>query len=83
MKRDMNRTGRYGAKSGLNMVGRTVSAKIGRLTDGKHDGDTFKTVRKNGSTKIKVYIGPSVEGSDKKYVKVLSGNVDRRKPSFA
>jgi hypothetical protein len=30
-----------------------------------------------------VYIGPSVEGADKEYVKVLSGKVDHKKPSFA
>ncbi|MDF2923799.1 MAG: nucleotide-binding protein [Paenibacillaceae bacterium] len=29
-----------------------------------------------------VYIGPSVEGGDKEYVKVLTGDVDSRKPSF-
>lgn len=29
-----------------------------------------------------VYVGPSVEGGDKEYVKVLSGDVDPRKPSF-
>ncbi|WP_106766672.1 hypothetical protein [Paenibacillus faecalis] len=30
-----------------------------------------------------IYIGPSVEGTDKKYVKVISGSVDDKKPSFA
>lgn len=29
-----------------------------------------------------VYVGPSVEGGDKEYVKVLTGDVDSRKPSF-
>lgn len=29
-----------------------------------------------------VYVGPSVEGGDKEYVKVLTGEVDWRKPSF-
>jgi hypothetical protein len=29
-----------------------------------------------------LYIGPSVEGGDKEYVKVLTGDVDLRKPSF-
>ncbi|WP_178022418.1 hypothetical protein [uncultured Paenibacillus sp.] len=29
-----------------------------------------------------LFIGPSVEGGDKEYVKVLTGDVDRRKPSF-
>lgn len=28
------------------------------------------------------FVGPSVEGGDKEYVKVLTGDVDRRKPSF-
>lgn len=30
-----------------------------------------------------LFVGPSVEGSDKEYVKVLSGNVNDHKPSFA
>ncbi|WP_058302749.1 hypothetical protein [Gorillibacterium timonense] len=30
-----------------------------------------------------VYIGPSLEGDDKEYVKVVSGRVTDRKPSFA
>lgn len=30
-----------------------------------------------------VFIGPSVEGTDKEYVKVISGKVIDRKPSFA
>jgi len=30
-----------------------------------------------------VFVGPSVGGGDKKYVKVISGEVDDRKPSFA
>jgi len=30
-----------------------------------------------------LFIGPSIEGSDKEYVKVLSGNVNDHKPSFA
>lgn len=34
-------------------------------------------------TKPSIYIGPSVEGTDKKYVKVISGVVDDKKPSFA
>ncbi|GAB6926885.1 hypothetical protein JCM10914A_08680 [Paenibacillus sp. JCM 10914] len=34
-------------------------------------------------SKNNVYIGPSVEGVDKKYVKVISGAVDDNKPSFA
>lgn len=29
-----------------------------------------------------LYIGPSVEGGDKEYVKVLTGDVDLRRPSF-
>ncbi|KKO52990.1 hypothetical protein [Paenibacillus sp. DMB20] len=34
-------------------------------------------------TKSSIFIGPSVEGTDKKYVKVISGSVDDKKPSFA
>lgn len=30
-----------------------------------------------------LFIGPSVEGSDKEFVKVLSGTVNDHKPSFA
>ncbi|KYD08052.1 MAG: hypothetical protein C6W57_00735 [Caldibacillus debilis] len=29
-----------------------------------------------------IFIGPSVEGKDQEYEKVLSGEVERRKPSF-
>ncbi|MNO25517.1 hypothetical protein D3C76_153570 [compost metagenome] len=36
---------------------------------------------KNGGVGV-TYVGPSVEGGDKEYVKVLTGNVDSRKPSF-
>lgn len=30
-----------------------------------------------------VYIGPSVDGTDKEYTKIISGKVSDRKPSFA
>ncbi|MBB6730045.1 hypothetical protein [Cohnella zeiphila] len=30
-----------------------------------------------------VYIGPSADGADTEYIKVVSGKVDDRKPSFA
>ena len=30
-----------------------------------------------------VYVGPSVEGGDKEYIKVVSGKVNERRPSFA
>ncbi|MBB6020679.1 hypothetical protein HNR77_001741 [Paenibacillus sp. JGP012] len=36
---------------------------------------------KNGGVGV-IYVGPSVEGGDKEYVKVLTGDVDSRKPSF-
>lgn len=35
-----------------------------------------------GKKNAEIFIGPTVEGSDKEYVKVLCGDVDRRKPSF-
>ena len=41
----------------------------------------LKTSRKK--TKSGVYIGPSLEGTDKEYVKIISGTVSDRKPSFA
>ncbi|WP_168118914.1 hypothetical protein [Paenibacillus sp. HB172176] len=41
----------------------------------------IKTSRKK--TKSGVYIGPSLEGTDKEYVKIISGKVSDRKPSFA
>ncbi|MBT2289158.1 hypothetical protein J7E73_08430 [Paenibacillus albidus] len=36
---------------------------------------------KNGGVGV-IYVGPSVEGGDKEYVKVLTGDVDSRRPSF-
>lgn len=30
-----------------------------------------------------VFIGPTVDGGDKEFVKVVGGKVDRRNPSFA
>lgn len=35
------------------------------------------------SSEADIYIGPSVEGGDKEYVKVVSGKVIERRPSFA
>lgn len=43
----------------------------------------FRERRVKRQNKPSIYIGPSVEGTDKKYVKVISGSVDDRKPSFA
>lgn len=40
-----------------------------------------RVTTENGGAGV-VYVGPSVEGGDKEYVKVLTGDVDRRKPSF-
>lgn len=53
-------------------------------TKGKdHVDQTSKVLlaTKNGGVGV-IYVGPSVEGADKEYVKVLTGNVDLRKPSF-
>ncbi|OAB43740.1 hypothetical protein [Paenibacillus glacialis] len=49
--------------------GRTIS-RANRMSARKFEGGAL-------------FIGPSVEGSDKEYVKVLSGNVNDHKPSFA
>lgn len=56
------------------------------MTQGKKKGvvrgNRFKgvVVRKDEGT---IFIGPSVEGPDREYVKVLSGKVEHKKPSFA
>lgn len=34
------------------------------------------------NSSLELFTGPSVEGTDKHYVKVLSGKVERQKPSF-
>lgn len=47
----------------------------------KHLTKTSAGKPKNGGVGV-VYVGPSVEGGDKEYVKVLTGDVDLRKPSF-
>ncbi|RJG15565.1 hypothetical protein [Paenibacillus thiaminolyticus] len=59
--------------------------KLNRQARGPFGRSRKKGIRGSGqhnSADI-VYIGPSVEGSDEEYVKVLSGEVDRGKPSFA
>lgn len=60
-----------------------VSKASKRLSPAMMDAKTTKG-RKLQSSRSKgiLYIGPSVEGGDKEYVKVLTGDVDRTKPSF-
>lgn len=45
----------------------------------KEDGDSKVRYSRAGG----VFIGPSIEGTDKEYVKVISGKVSDRKPTFA
>ncbi|AWB46040.1 hypothetical protein DCC85_18935 [Paenibacillus sp. CAA11] len=39
--------------------------------------------RPAGERTSRIYIGPSLEGGDAEYRKILSGKVDHTKPSFA
>ncbi|MGO4695559.1 hypothetical protein AB4Z50_14900 [Paenibacillus sp. 2TAB26] len=43
---------------------------------------TSKGIKRDSSIGV-VFTGPSVEGTDKEYVKVYSGKVIDKKPSFA
>ncbi|GED33748.1 hypothetical protein [Brevibacillus centrosporus] len=40
-------------------------------------------LRKQPGIKSKIFLGPTVDGKDEVYIKVLSGKVARQKPSFA
>lgn len=42
-----------------------------------------RTQKTGMNAKVVRYLGPSIDGTDKEYVKVLTGDVDRKKPSFA
>ncbi|CAM4329915.1 hypothetical protein U9M73_05355 [Paenibacillus phoenicis] len=60
-----------------------VSKASKRLSPAMMDAKTAKGRKLQASrSKGILYIGPSVEGGDKEYVKVLTGDVDRTKPSF-
>lgn len=65
---------RHRAVSGI--VVRRDSARgvwIGRKSSGSPSG---------GHGGNLVFIGPSLDGSDKEFVKIIGGKVDRRKPPF-
>lgn len=70
MTRDSRSKGRYGTTTGISRY------------SGIHGGAARRRLPRQSKSGI-VFIGPSVDGSDKEYIKVLSGEVDRRKPSFA
>lgn len=83
MKRD-KRNRRQGAAPG-SKVSKQLSQSIiietkGEVRVGRRAPQVLVTT-KNGGVGV-VYVGPSVEGGDKEYVKVLTGDVDLRKPSF-
>jgi hypothetical protein len=95
MKRDTrNGNRRYGAapgyrvsrqaliNNGIKYLGVRRDRQVGVVgsTPQSH-GTRVHTVKENGGVGV-IYVGPSVDGADKEYVKVLSGEVDRRKPSF-
>ncbi|MBJ6362335.1 hypothetical protein ACFOQM_13635 [Paenibacillus sp. GCM10012307] len=77
------RNRRHGVAPGYKMS-KLLSQSIIIDTKGKDHVDQASKVllaTKNGGVGV-IYVGPSVEGVDKEYVKVLTGNVDSRKPSF-
>lgn len=77
------RNRRHGVAPG-NKLSKLLSESILIDTKGIDHADQASKVllaTKNGGVGV-IYVGPSVEGADKEYVKVLTGNVDTRKPSF-
>jgi hypothetical protein len=88
-----NLTGRHGTtKNEVIRIDREVVNKV--LNDEGLAGKILRTTNSKVETNLKgviyhdvnsgeKYVGPSVDGEDKVYVKVLSGDVDRKKPSFA
>lgn len=75
MNRKKKNTGTLGTSSGQWVIrdGAPSESKVVK----------FRERRAKRQNKPSIYIGPSVEGTDKKYVKVISGSVDDKKPSFA
>lgn len=51
------------------------------IVSGRATALNEQAVSPRGSVGV-IYVGPSVEGGDKEYVKVLTGDVDWRLPSF-
>ncbi|MBM7565032.1 hypothetical protein [Paenibacillus sacheonensis] len=51
----------------------------GGMREASMAGGTF--IRHDSSSNV--FVGPSVEGTDKEYMKIISGKVSERKPSFA
>ncbi|MGF7030552.1 hypothetical protein J2T17_001457 [Paenibacillus mucilaginosus] len=77
MNRD-SRTERQGTPS-QSRISRSLPGFKSLRTDKR---GAYQSVRRRSRNGI-IFIGPSVEGADQEYVKVLSGEVDRKKPSFA
>jgi hypothetical protein len=76
MKRDKRMNGRNGTAAGIYKLNRQALDALEPI------GIALNEIRRD-SGMGKVFVGPTVEGIDKEYVKVLSGNVDRSRPSFA
>lgn len=84
MKHD-KRNRRQGAAPDSNVSKRLSQSIIidtkGEVQRAGRRASNMLVAAKNGGVGV-VYVGPSVEGGDKEYVKVLTGDVDSRKPSF-
>jgi hypothetical protein len=65
------------SSKGLVCRGRSKSS---RDIDGR--GNKKDALGRVSEVHSSVYIGPSIEGINKKYVKVLTGEVEDRRPSF-
>ncbi|HUC92860.1 MAG TPA: hypothetical protein VMS09_12695 [Paenibacillus sp.] len=70
-------------KAGVRAFGSVKNSRHGGQAGVRfaHTNSSGKWVERD--TKTGVFIGPSVEGVDKEYVKVISGKVTDRKPTFA
>lgn len=71
-------TGPFVAKDETTII-RSTSIPRGRSVS-KANRMSVKAPKSQGKI---LFVGPSIEGSDKEYIKVLSGTVNDHKPSFA
>ncbi|WNC13587.1 hypothetical protein [Brevibacillus brevis] len=77
MTRKSRMMGRYGTAAGVYKVSRQVRKAAGESES------SLAAIAGSRSPGAELFVGPSVEGTDKEYWKVLSGDVDGGKPSFA
>lgn len=69
--------GRWGKRD--QKTGRFVGLRAAGDTEGR--GGLFTFAPREAAPEI--YVGPIADGADEEYVKVVSGKVSMRKPSFA